>query len=57
MDKTISRKSEHLDIVMSRNVASNHATTGLELVQFEHVALPDERRRGAAESLAAFADR
>ena len=41
MDRTIKRKSEHLDIVLSRDVSNREVTTGLEHVRFEHVALPE----------------
>lgn len=41
MHQTVKRKSEHLDIVVSRNVANPDLSTGLQHVRFEHVALPE----------------
>lgn len=41
MNDGIRRKSEHLDIVLNRNVAAHAITTGFEHVRFEHVALPE----------------
>lgn len=40
MSDLIRRKNEHLDVVLSQNVRTA-ATTGLEHVRFEHVALPE----------------
>ena len=35
------RKDQHLDIVLNRSVQAASATTGLEHIRFEHVALPE----------------
>jgi isopentenyl-diphosphate Delta-isomerase len=40
MSDLIRRKTEHLDVVLTQNVRTA-ATTGLELIRFEHVALPE----------------
>ena len=41
MTDGLRRKSQHLDIVLGRDVRARALTTGLEAVQFEHVALPE----------------
>ena len=41
MTDGVTRKSQHLDIVLRRDVAARGITTGFETVQFEHVALPE----------------
>ncbi len=41
MTDGIARKSQHLDIVLRRDVGAHSVTTGLEDVRFEHVALPE----------------
>ncbi|MFZ4807137.1 MAG: type 2 isopentenyl-diphosphate Delta-isomerase [Hyphomicrobiaceae bacterium] len=35
------RKSEHVEVVLTRNVGFRSVTTGFEAVRFEHVALPE----------------
>ena len=41
MTDGVTRKSQHLDIVLRRDVGARGVTTGLEAVRFEHVALPE----------------
>ena len=41
MTDGVTRKSQHLDIVLRRDVAAHGITTGFETVRFEHVALPE----------------
>jgi isopentenyl-diphosphate Delta-isomerase len=41
MSDLLRRKDEHLDIVLSGDVAAVAKTTGLEAVEFEHAALPE----------------
>ena len=41
MTDAIDRKSQHLDIVLRRDVAARGVTPGFESVRFEHVALPE----------------
>lgn len=41
MSDGVKRKSQHLDIVLGRDVQARGVTTGLEAVRFEHVALPE----------------
>ncbi len=41
MTDGIDRKSQHLDIVLRRDVGAHSVTSGFEKVQFEHVALPE----------------
>ncbi len=41
MTDAVTRKSQHLDIVLRGDVGARRVTTGLENVRFEHVALPE----------------
>ena len=41
MSDGVKRKSQHLEIVLGRDVQARGVTTGLEAVRFEHVALPE----------------
>jgi isopentenyl-diphosphate delta-isomerase len=41
MSDLLRRKDEHLDIVLGGDVAAVAKTTGLEAIEFEHVALPE----------------
>lgn len=41
MTDGVTRKSQHLDIVLRHDVGARGVTTGLESVRFEHVALPE----------------
>ena len=41
MTDGVTRKTQHLDIVLRRDVAARTVTTGFEAVRFEHVALPE----------------
>ena len=41
MTDGITRKSQHLDIVLRRDVGARGVTTGFEAIRFEHVALPE----------------
>lgn len=41
MTDGVTRKSQHLDIVLRSDVGARGVTTGLETVVFEHVALPE----------------
>jgi isopentenyl-diphosphate delta-isomerase len=41
MTDGVTRKSQHLDIVLRRDVTARDVTTGLEAIRFEHVALPE----------------
>ncbi len=41
MNDKIDRKSQHLDIVLRRDVGARDTTSGLEAVRFEHCALPE----------------
>jgi len=40
------RKSEHVEVVLTRNVGFRSVTTGFETVRFEHVALPEQSLDG-----------
>ncbi len=37
----IDRKSQHLDIVLKRDIAARGVTTGFEAIRFEHASLPE----------------
>ena len=41
MTDGIERKSQHLDIVLRRDVGARGVTNGFEAIRFEHVALPE----------------
>ncbi len=41
MTDGVTRKSQHLDIVLKRDVAAHDVTTGFQAIRFEHVALPE----------------
>lgn len=41
MTDAVTRKSQHLDIVLRGEVGAHGVTTGLEHIRFEHVALPE----------------
>ena len=41
MTDSLTRKSQHLDIVLRRDVGARAVTTGFEAIRFEHVALPE----------------
>jgi isopentenyl-diphosphate delta-isomerase len=41
MTDGVTRKAQHLDIVLKRDVAAHAVTTGLEAIRFEHAALPE----------------
>lgn len=41
MTDAVTRKSQHLDIVLRGEAGADRVTTGLEHVRFEHVALPE----------------
>ena len=41
MTDAVTRKSQHLDIVLKHDVAARGITTGFEQIRFEHVALPE----------------
>ncbi len=41
MGEISGRKDAHIDIVLNRDVAARHVTSGLEAIRFEHVALPE----------------
>ena len=41
MTDAVTRKSQHLDIVLKHDVAARGVTTGFEQIRFEHVALPE----------------
>lgn len=41
MTDAVTRKSQHLDIVLRGDVGARGVTTGLEAIRFEHVALPE----------------
>ena len=41
MTDAVTRKSQHLDIVLRGEVGARDVTTGLDAVRFEHVALPE----------------
>ena len=41
MSDGVKRKSQHLDIVLRRDVQARGVTTEFEAVRFEHVALPE----------------
>ena len=41
MTDGLTRKSQHLDIVLRRDVSAHAVTTGFEHIRFEHAALPE----------------
>lgn len=41
MTDGVTRKSQHLDIVLRGDVSARGVTTGLEAIRFEHIALPE----------------
>lgn len=41
MSDGVKRKSQHLEIVLERDVRARNVTSGLETVRFEHCALPE----------------
>ncbi len=41
MTDGVTRKSQHLDIVLRRDVGARTVTTGFEAIRFEHAALPE----------------
>ncbi len=41
MSDTFERKSQHLDIVLNRDVSAHAVSAGFEAVRFEHCALPE----------------
>ena len=41
MTDAVTRKAQHLDIVLKRDVGAHAVATGLDAIRFEHVALPE----------------
>ena len=41
MTDGVTRKSQHLDSVLRRDVSARTVTTGFEAIRFEHAALPE----------------
>ena len=41
MTDGVTRKAQHLDIVLKRDVAAHAVSTGFEAIRFEHAALPE----------------